>query len=235
MTLYLKHPIGGALINRLHAATSALRQESMSQAMVKGRGPRYESIDAVARAVVAISPLAEAVQHHLGRGERVPTPEPTEETRPRAWKGIEGRPLFSITCESDFKITGDGFRAALEGFRVTRPHVLPTLTAAPGYERLTEVLTAAHDQAAFGKGKERHANDLPFHEQRMQQISQMLGSPAGMAYQVAKKVAEGLELPTLDRQKAELLGAINYLAGIVIFLEDQTAKAAGGGYGHDPQ
>lgn len=100
-----------------------------------------------------------------------------------------------------------------------------SLTATPGYERLVAVLKAAHDQAAMGKGADRHANGLPFHKQRMQQISVLLDSPYGMAYQVAKKVAEGVDLPTHDRQVAELYGAINYIAGIVIFLED---KLAGG-------
>lgn len=94
------------------------------------------------------------------------------------------------------------------------------LIAAPGYERLVAVMKAAHDQAAHGKGKERHANDLPFHEQRMQSISHMVGSPDGMAYQVAKKMVEGLAMPEHHRKVAELYGAINYLAGIVIFLED---------------
>ena len=92
-----------------------------------------------------------------------------------------------------------------------------------GYERLAKVLQDAHDQAARGKGADRHAKDLPFDKQRMQAISHLIDSPDGMAYQVCKKVVEGLGLPTLDRQKAELLGAINYLAGIVIFLEDKGA------------
>lgn len=87
------------------------------------------------------------------------------------------------------------------------------------YLQLALVLQRAHDQAAYGKGKDRHANDLPFHEQRMLSISRLLDSPDGMAYQVLKKVTEGLELPSTERKVAKLLGAINYLAGIVIFLE----------------
>ncbi len=109
-----------------------------------------------------------------------------------------------------------------KALREKQPH---GLAAEPGYERLVAVLKAAHDQAAMGKGADRHANGLPFHRQRMQQISVLLDSPHGMAYQVAKKVAEGLDLPTHERQVAELYGAINYIAGIVIFLED---KMAGG-------
>lgn len=99
----------------------------------------------------------------------------------------------------------------------------PTLSfgqADEKYLRLAAVLNLAYDQAANGKGKERHANDLPFHEQRMLQISHMLQSPKGMAFQVCKKVAEGIELPSRNAQIAELLGAINYIAGMVIFIED---------------
>lgn len=94
---------------------------------------------------------------------------------------------------------------------------------ADGYERLHDVYRDAHDHAAYDKGKERHANDLPFHEQRMQTISQGLNSPVGMAYQVIKKLQEGLQMEDAGARRRELLGALNYLAGIVIFLDDQEA------------
>lgn len=94
---------------------------------------------------------------------------------------------------------------------------------ADGYERLHDAYRDAHDQAAYGKGNERHANDLPFHEQRMQTISQGLNSPGGMAYQVIKKLQEGLQMEDAGARRRELLGALNYLAGIVIFLDDQEA------------
>ena len=92
-----------------------------------------------------------------------------------------------------------------------------------GYQSLYAVLCEALDQAQKGKGAERHnlGGDLPFERQRMQQISEMIGSADGMIYQVCKKVTEGVKLPTLDRQVAELLGAINYLAGTIIFLRKQ--------------
>lgn len=89
-----------------------------------------------------------------------------------------------------------------------------------GYEKLVAVFQAAHDQAAHGKGKERHANGLPFHEQRMQSISKLLDSPDGMAYQVVKKMTEGLQFEDHQQREKELLGAINYLAGIVIFFRE---------------
>lgn len=93
--------------------------------------------------------------------------------------------------------------------------------ATPGYERLMDVFKDAHDQAAKGKGKQRHANDLPFHAQRMQRISESLDSPMGMAYQVQKKLQEGLQMKDPGARRAELLGAMNYLAGVIIFLDNQ--------------
>lgn len=92
------------------------------------------------------------------------------------------------------------------------------------YARLQAVLDAAYQQASAGKGAVRHANGLPFEEQRMISISRLLKSERGMAYQVCKKVAEGLDLPTHDARVKELLGAINYIAGIVVYLEDVEAE-----------
>jgi len=114
--------------------------------------------------------------------------------------------------------------SAKPGPKAQQAMLANALVAAPGYERLVAVLRAAHDQAAHGKGKERHANDLPFHQQRMLSISHLQGSPDGMVYQVIKKVTEGLTMPEHHRQVAELYGAINYLAGVVIFLEDRRGE-----------
>lgn len=93
-----------------------------------------------------------------------------------------------------------------------------------GYEKLHSVYRDAHDHAAYDKGAERHANDLPFHEQRMQTISEGLDSPLGMAYQVEKKIKEGLQMPDYGACRRELLGALNYLAGIVIFMDKKNDK-----------
>lgn len=98
-------------------------------------------------------------------------------------------------------------------------------TEVPGYERLTAVLQAALDQASKGKGAERHANDLPFEEQRMLGISHLLDSDGGLAYQACKKVAESRGMAH-DARERELLGAINYIAGMVIFHQDRQPKEA---------
>lgn len=91
------------------------------------------------------------------------------------------------------------------------------------YSTLRTVLDAAYDQAANGKGKERHniTGQTPFDRQRMQTVSELVGSPDGMTYQAIKKLTEGLGHPTFELKKRELLGAINYIAGIIIFLERQ--------------
>jgi hypothetical protein len=95
----------------------------------------------------------------------------------------------------------------------------------PGYEQLADVLARAYDQAARGKGRERHANDKPFHLQPMQDLIRLHG--VGFATgQASKKASEALGLPTVERQVAELLGAIVYLAGAVIALERQAADGS---------
>ncbi|WP_406828131.1 hypothetical protein [Microbulbifer sp. ARAS458-1] len=95
-----------------------------------------------------------------------------------------------------------------------------SLLGVPGYEKLGDVLRRAYKQAAAGKGSDRHAQGQPFHEQPMQRISQLLDTDGGMAFQAMKKIQESRRLPTREQRVAELLGAINYIAGMVIFEED---------------
>lgn len=87
----------------------------------------------------------------------------------------------------------------------------------PGYEQLASVLQDAYDQCAQGKGAERHARGNPFHEQHMQTISRLFGTDKGMAFQVVKKLTEGLDMPDHDRRERELLGVIVYTAGIILY------------------
>lgn len=94
-----------------------------------------------------------------------------------------------------------------------------------GYERLADVLQDAYDQAAVGKGAERHANGLPFHEQPMQSISQLVGSGDGLAFQAIKKLTEGMRFAEFDRFEKEALGAINYIAGLIIYKREQRNAA----------
>lgn len=96
-----------------------------------------------------------------------------------------------------------------------------TVLSAPGYEKLATVLARAFDQAANGKGKERHADDKPFHEQPMQLIADKRGIGFILG-QADKKSEEAQGMLNRGQKEAcvkELLGAIVYLAGAVIFVE----------------
>ena len=97
---------------------------------------------------------------------------------------------------------------------------------APGYEQLSEVLRAAFDQAAYGKGAERHARGNDFDKQHMQTISSLLGTERGMAFQVCKKLTEGLDMEAYDRFERELLGVIIYTAGIIIWRKKNSPPTA---------
>lgn len=102
----------------------------------------------------------------------------------------------------------------------TIPYEFATYKDYCDYRGLYGVLIDALDQAAYGKGMERHANDLPFEEQRMQSICDAQGSAKGMGYQVIKKILEsdGMEY---GAKKREILGAIVYAAGMIIWESKQ--------------
>lgn len=93
--------------------------------------------------------------------------------------------------------------------------------APDGYETLSDVLLRAFDQAAKGKGAERHADNKPFDDQPMQHIARRRG--VGFILGQADKKSEEAQgmLSRGEREKAvhELLGAIVYLAGAIIYIE----------------
>ena len=104
-----------------------------------------------------------------------------------------------------------------------------------GYEKLANVLARAYEQAAVGKGKERHASDgVAFEDQPMSAINQTLGSIDGFLFQAIKKAQEARRLP-VGRAQAELLGAINYLAGAVIALDSWAAGILPAELKRDPE
>jgi hypothetical protein len=92
-----------------------------------------------------------------------------------------------------------------------------------GYEDLEEILHEAFLQASEGKGRERHADNLPFLQQDIIQITSLTGI-LGPAYQVIKKIKEaGRMLKRGERDKAviEILGAIVYAAAIGIAIKKE--------------
>jgi hypothetical protein len=87
-----------------------------------------------------------------------------------------------------------------------------------GYAALRYVLKMALEQASVGKGKERHATDKPFDRQPMLEIGRMVG-PGFCLGQAIKKAQEASRMEP-DAAQRELLGAINYLAGAYLLLEE---------------
>jgi len=86
------------------------------------------------------------------------------------------------------------------------------------YSDLFEVLRDALEEAQEGKGAVRHGNGLSFTDQPALTITRAvgLGFPLGQAM---KKIQESQRMDT-DAAKRELLGAINYLAAAVLFLDE---------------
>ena len=84
-----------------------------------------------------------------------------------------------------------------------------------GYKDLHIVLTDCFDQAARGKGKERHAEGQPFADQPIMWIEKYFKSY--QLGQAVKKVHESQRLPKEAAIK-ELRGAIVYLSAKIIDL-----------------
>lgn len=142
----------------------------------------------------------------------------------------DGNMRFNMLMQKAFGGPGGvDVDAILEAFQLlddnAKLHQPEHAMDAPGYEHLAAVLKDAYAQAAFGKGKERHANDLPFDHQPMQTISRLLGNPTGMTYQVCKKVVEAMNMKDHAARRRELLGAIVYLAGVVVYEDNEHGDA----------
>lgn len=143
-------------------------------------------------------------------------------------------------CAQNFNALRADVDAAVEVSSLSRSGALPGLqiemldeepvtlnlpTTGP-YAGLARTLYAAFEQAASGKGKERHAVDgVAFEDQPMTTINRQLGSVDGFIYQAHKKSLEAKRLPD-GRAQAELLGAINYLAGAHNALDTWAKKPA---------
>jgi len=89
----------------------------------------------------------------------------------------------------------------------------------PHYDSLGCVLLRAWQQAAEGKGAERHGQERPFEDQPMQRLIDLYGTGFALG-QAAKKMQEAQRMDK-DAAVRELLGAINYISGAVIYLESK--------------
>jgi len=91
------------------------------------------------------------------------------------------------------------------------------------YSMLQDILDDAYNQAAQGKGQERHADKgVKIENQTTLQIARLVqGAPhAGPLFQVIKKAIESTRLTPLAAIH-EILGAIVYAAFCIIILREK--------------
>lgn len=88
-----------------------------------------------------------------------------------------------------------------------------------GYDPLAAVLLDALHQAQHGKGRERHAQDLPFVDQPIMVIPKLQDTDKGLTYQAMKKIQESERMEP-GAASRERLGAIVYLAASILWLQD---------------
>lgn len=103
------------------------------------------------------------------------------------------------------------------------------IPVAPGYESLAGILDEALAHAQSGKGKERHAcGGEPFQDQQIVQLGEWMGRSTAFAIgQACKKAIESTRMEADPyRARAELLGAINYLAAAVIVIDRRDRSAS---------
>lgn len=84
------------------------------------------------------------------------------------------------------------------------------------YQDLAAVLEAAYNQAAYGKGAERHANSDAWNTQPIFKIAEQVGDGFN-AGQVIKKVQEARQMAARGeyaKAQYEVLGAIVYAASL---------------------
>jgi hypothetical protein len=99
-------------------------------------------------------------------------------------------------------------------------------TIATMYQPLMDVLKAAYAQAASGKGMERHANGKSFTEQPIMEIGRMVGMgyQTGQAMKKAQEAGGMIGRKQFGAARAELLGAINYLAAAYILIQEMESR-----------
>ena len=94
----------------------------------------------------------------------------------------------------------------------------------PGYASLAIALRDAYNQAAKGKGIERHnPNGDPFSEQPIMSITRMvgIGFPVGQAIKKTQEAATMARRNQNEQAIRELQGAIVYLAAAILHLEGE--------------
>lgn len=124
---------------------------------------------------------------------------------------------------ADLRFDQSGRREVIDQNGNTGEHYELSRQPTPAhYLSLQAVLDEAFNQAAFGKGAERHAQSKPFEEQPMQKLIELYG--VGFALGQAGKKMQEAQRMDVEPAVRELLGAINYIAGVVVHLEKANGR-----------
>ncbi|MCL3317745.1 hypothetical protein L6P55_23670 [Klebsiella pneumoniae] len=132
---------------------------------------------------------------------------PNAMAAPYGVKASKKQPQYELTMDVD----NSGIASPLFIFRSEKDR--------DDYLPLLRTFLGALEQAAYGKGRERHANDLPFTEQPILTMARMLDNDAGLAQQVIKKTVEARSLPSKTARINELRGTLVYAAAMILFEE----------------
>jgi hypothetical protein len=92
-----------------------------------------------------------------------------------------------------------------------------------GYEPLANVLIQALNQSQYGKGKQCHANGLPFLQQPIMTRAREVGE-GGLAFQSMKKILEAFNCKDNSRAVEDMLGAIVYVAAQALLRQEGEQK-----------
>lgn len=101
---------------------------------------------------------------------------------------------------------------------IEAPPMPPHMIEYCHYATLRDILDEAYDQAATGKGKERHANDRPWSAQPIAEIGRMVGVGFNLG-QAMKKLQEASRMEG-ETAVRELLGAIVYVASAIMLIRE---------------
>ena len=125
-------------------------------------------------------------------------------------------PSLCLVASSDGVVSGGWL---FHRFKPVPKKEAPVPKPAP-FSDLRKTLDGAFEQAASGKGAERHGNGKPWREQPIFKIAEKHGT-GFLSGQAAKKLEESLGLPTKEAKIRELRGVINYVAALIQMIEEE--------------
>ena len=114
-----------------------------------------------------------------------------------------------------------GERPPIQNRRIPEPEATEAM-----YAPLKRVLMTAYNHAAVGKGRERHANGGDFLTQDIMAIARVhgIGFQTGQAEKKVRESHGMVDRGEYRAARAELLGAINYLAAAYLLMEEKESN-----------